>query len=40
MGAGGHVLPPPKIREKVFFGQLRKIRGFSGKNHAKIREFC
>jgi len=38
-GQGGHV--PPKIRAKVFFGQLlRKILAFfSGKNHVKFRNY-
>jgi len=31
---------PPKIREKIFFGQLlRKIRAFFGQKSCKIREF-
>ena len=37
-GQGGHV--PPKIRAKVFFGQLlRTIREFTGKNHVKFGNF-
>jgi len=31
---------PPKIREKIFLGQLLcKIRAFSGKNHVKFVKF-
>jgi len=31
---------PPKIREKIFFGQLLcKILAFSGKNHVKFGNF-
>jgi len=38
VGDGGHVLP--KIREKIFFGQLLcKIRAFSGKNRVKFGNF-
>ena len=38
-GGRGHV--PPKIREKIFFGQLLcKIRAFFGQKSSKIREFC
>ena len=39
-GAGG-TCPPPKIREKIFLGQLlREIRAFFGQKSREIREFC
>jgi len=42
-GEGGGGTCPPKIREKIFFGQLLplyvKFGHFSGKNHVKFENF-